>query len=456
MSHAPLARILRSRRVLVSLSLLAALLPVIGCGTGSTDESDGVASRDDAVNGPDLGVDYAWARPAPSSLHAEGYRFVARYLSYDTTGKNLSKGEADELIKAGLDIVSDWEWGAEDSLQGYDLGVTEAKAAEAQAKADGMPDGRPIYFSIDFDAQPDQQAAINAYYEGVASVLGLDRTGAYGGYGPISRLFDDGKIKWGWQTYAWSDGEWDSRAQLRQFQNGIGPGGGEDEDRSMVADFGQWPISTPAPTPKPTPTPAPKPTPSIAGDATGSNVGVNADGRLEVFARGTDNALFHAWQKTAGGAWSDWSSLGGDLTNAAEIGVNKDGRLEVFARGTNGALFHTWQTTAGGAWSGWSSLGGAITGNTAVGVNADGRLEVFARGTDDALHHVWQTTAGGAWSSWAKLGGDITGQAGLGVNHDGRLEAFVRDSSGAVSHIWQTTPNGGWSGFSSLGGDTLE
>ena len=103
-----------------------------------------------------------------------------------------------------------------------------------------MPDGRPIYFSIDFDAQPSQQSAINAYFDGVASVLGRDRTGAYGGYGPISRLFDDGKIKWGWQTYAWSDGQWDARAQLRQFLNGIGPGGGEDEDRSTVADFGQW------------------------------------------------------------------------------------------------------------------------------------------------------------------------------------------------------------------------
>src|SRR5262249_22465652 len=35
------------------------------------------------------------------------------------------------------------------------------------------------------------------------------------------------------------------------------------------------------------------------------------------------------------------------------IGRNKDGRLEVFARGTNGALLHKWQETAGGdTWSG--------------------------------------------------------------------------------------------------------
>ena len=85
-----------------------------------------------------------------------------------------------------------------------------------------MPGDRPIYFSVDFDATPQQgRAAIDAYFDGVASVLGRARTGAYGGYYVIKRLFDDGKITWGWQTYAWSGGQWDPRAQLRQTQNGV-------------------------------------------------------------------------------------------------------------------------------------------------------------------------------------------------------------------------------------------
>src|SRR6185312_5360978 len=125
----------------------------------------------------------------------------------------------------------------------YSRGVAEAKEAEAQAKAVGAPAGRPIYFSLDFDATPGQQGAIDAYFEGVASVIGLARTGAYGGYYPIKRLFDAGKIKWAWQTYAWSGGQWDSRAQLRQVQNEVESG--LDKDHAVVADFGQWGHSTP-------------------------------------------------------------------------------------------------------------------------------------------------------------------------------------------------------------------
>src|SRR5262249_15337126 len=125
-------------------------------------------------------------------------------------------------------------------LDGYGKGVSQAQAADSQAQSVGQPAGRPIYFAIDFDAQPSQQGVIDAYFDGVASVIGVDRTGVYAGYGPVSRLFDNGKISWAWQTYAWSYGNWDSRAQLRQIQNDIGPGGEMDLDQSMVGDFGQW------------------------------------------------------------------------------------------------------------------------------------------------------------------------------------------------------------------------
>lgn len=86
---------------------------------------------------------------------------------------------------------------------------------------------------------------------------------------------------------------------------------------------------------------------------------MNEDGRLEVFARGSDQALWHTWQTTPGGSWSGWRSEGGwiDLLNVAR---SADGRLEVFARGSDKALWHNWQTTPNGGWSGWNSLGGWI------------------------------------------------------------------------------------------------
>jgi hypothetical protein len=40
----------------------------------------------------------------------------------------------------------------------------------------------------------------------------------------------------------------------------------------------------------------------------------NADGRLEVFVWGTDNALWHIWQMVPNSGysgWSNWASLGG-------------------------------------------------------------------------------------------------------------------------------------------------
>ena len=37
-----------------------------------------------------------------------------------------------------------------------------------------------------------------------------------------------------------------------------------------------------------------------------------------------------------------------------------DGRLEIFARGTDYALWHNWQVSPGGSWSGWNSLGGIL------------------------------------------------------------------------------------------------
>jgi hypothetical protein len=46
------------------------------------------------------------------------------------------------------------------------------------------------------------------------------------------------------------------------------------------------------------------------------------------------------------------------------VSRNQDGRLEVFARGTDGALWHKWQLAPNSGWSGWASEGGVISGGT--------------------------------------------------------------------------------------------
>jgi len=244
MAHRTLLRALRFLGVVA-----ATACPTVGCSGGGGGEE--IASSASAID-PAYGVDYSFSRPSPASIRASGFAFVARYLSHES-GKNLSAGEAQSLIAAGLTIVCNWEDSATNSLDGYGQGVADAQAAAAEAVSVGQPTDRPIYFSVDFDAQPDQLGTIEAYFEGVASVIGIGRTGVYGGHYIVDSLFNDGKVKWGWQTYAWSYGSWDARAQFRQIQNGI-DNDEEDEDEAVVADFGQWPYaeaSPPPPPPKP-------------------------------------------------------------------------------------------------------------------------------------------------------------------------------------------------------------
>lgn len=99
------------------------------------------------------------------------------------------------------------------------------------------------------------------------------------------------------------------------------------------------------------------------------SVGRNADGRLRVFVLGNepDNAIHYITQNSPGSssAWT-WANPslgnGGVMTNAA-VGVNTDGRLEVFTIHTDNAIWHDWQLSPGSdSWSGWYSLGGSFVG----------------------------------------------------------------------------------------------
>jgi hypothetical protein len=201
------------------------------------------------------GVDYSTAPTEANitALRAAGITFVSRYLSYSTNprGKNLTTTEVGWLRRHGISIVSNWEWYGDwlhDYSGGFGRGQEHAETAAAQHLGLGGPPTRPIYFSTDFDPTAAQMPTVADYYRGVASVIGLARTGAYGGYRTIKYLFDHGVIRWGWQTYAWSGGQWDPRAQVRQTRNSVALAGLDvDLDTAMVDDFGQWDYSASKP-----------------------------------------------------------------------------------------------------------------------------------------------------------------------------------------------------------------
>lgn len=191
----------------------------------------------------------------------------------------------------------------------------------------------------------------------------------------------------------------------------------------------------------------------IAQTFTGQpSVAVNADGRLEVFATGTDSALWHNWQTSPGGSWSGWNSLGGGVLGSPTATINADGRLDVFVLSVSNNVWHIYQTSPGGGWSGWILIGGSISTPPTVALNADGRLEIFARGTDCAGWHAWQEIPGNDFTAWASFGGCIDGSPSVAQNADGRLEIFALGGGNAAYHLWQAIPGGQWGQWSELGG----
>lgn len=85
-------------------------------------------------------------------------------------------------------------------------------------------------------------------------------------------------------------------------------------------------------------------------------------------------------------AWSDWENLGGIITSSPAAVSWDDDRIDVFAAGTNNHLYHKWYDEG---WSDWEDLGGVIMGAPSVASWDEGRLDVFVRGTDNALYHKW-------------------------------------------------------------------
>jgi Domain of unknown function (DUF1906) len=200
---------------------------------------------------PLKGCDYSTSRPNPTQMKAAGIKFVVRYVSPGVNPKNLTKPELTALLGAGFEVAVVFESTEGRMKDGHGAGAWDATVADTELKALGLT-GLPCYFAADWDVQPSELAACDAYLDGVASVIGHARTGVYGGLRIVKHALDNAKAAYAWQSYAWSGGVWDTRAQLRQVKNGVSLAGGEvDIDEAHAADFGQWPRPKPPAPPGP-------------------------------------------------------------------------------------------------------------------------------------------------------------------------------------------------------------
>lgn len=185
----------------------------------------------------------------PTAAHrAVGSTFALRYLSR-SSWKVLTASEVQTYHANGIGLAVVFEDAADNSLRGYDQGRLDAEFAVNQGRALGLPSGRPIFFAVDFDTAGNP-GRTDPYFDGVASVLGHQASGPYGGFEVVRHQFDRG-FQWGWQTYAWSGVSLDARAQLYQYSNSHVVGGvGVDFSHAFYDDYGQWAVG-PAPNPDP-------------------------------------------------------------------------------------------------------------------------------------------------------------------------------------------------------------
>lgn len=228
------------------------------------------------------GVDYSWARPGGSILKAAGRHFAVRYLYPDGQGgKGLDASELADLTNNGVEVPVVYESYDRRATEGREAGKADAKTAQAQLEALGLPSGMPIYFAVDYDAPESDQAVIDEYLRGCADVIGVDRVGVYAGYWVVKRCHENGTAKWLWQTYAWSGGNVHPENHLYQYRNGQFINGAVDFCRALKDNYGQ-PSAFGAAAPV-------QPTPEAPAPATGTYTVVGGDTLSGIAAKfGTD------------------------------------------------------------------------------------------------------------------------------------------------------------------------
>ncbi|MBB3748901.1 hypothetical protein FHT44_001362 [Mycolicibacterium sp. BK634] len=216
-------------------------------------------------------IDFATVLVSPEQIKAAGYNGALVYVSELRPGatfdfKPVTREYTDGLIAAGLHVVSCYQYGKpgwpnapSDFTRGYDGGVADAQTALRLHGAAGGPDSAPIFFSVDEDINADtwKSTAIQ-WFRGINSVLGVARTGMYGGARQLSWAIGDGVVghsttpgfRWAWQTRAWSGGAREPAAVLFQREvvtpsdpGAIIDGVSVDVDDVLAPDFGQWDLA---------------------------------------------------------------------------------------------------------------------------------------------------------------------------------------------------------------------
>ena len=180
------------------------------------------------------------------AVKASIYSGISRYLSDGGSGlpdKMLVPDEAKSYLDADQALLSNWETTADMMLRGYSGGAADVRAAWAQHKLCGGPDGAVVYFSCDFDEAPNQDVDIEGYLQACIDYLGVESVGIYGSYYVCERVHAWNPGVYLWQTEAWSGGQIFDGIHLYQRNDlpyAVVGGCQCDVNEIRKPDFGQW------------------------------------------------------------------------------------------------------------------------------------------------------------------------------------------------------------------------
>jgi hypothetical protein len=430
--------------------LTASAVAVAGALTlGLTDTGPARADTNAWAKGLDSN-----ANPNPAEVARAGYTFISYYLAGPGI---MTAAKVAACVANGVAVIANWEWYADPTPRGYAGGATDAQQALATAQSSGIPADRPIYFSIDFDVQPSQYAAVDAYLDGIASVLPRNRIGVYSSTWCIDHLAANGKATWFWQSMSsgFSGGQNGTlNAHTHIWQRGYytTPSGVScDWDYAITADYGQWGI---------------RPAPADPFRVT-SSIAAMRDGSTQVLAMSQDDTLWHT-TLSASGTWSGWTTVAGGngtpfVAKYAAVAAVPDGSgsSQILAVGTDSVVYHNIRY-ANGTWQGFQPLTGgngtAWKTSTAPSITGlpDGSSQILVTATDGTLYHNTRTPT--AWTGWSTIAGGngtpfVTKGATIAGTPDGSgsSQVLAVATDGTVYHNIRYA-NGTWQGFQPLTG----
>lgn len=150
-------------------------------------------------------------------LRENGVSFVCRYIGPESWGKTISRDEVQILHDAGLSILLCFETSAARMRGGARAGAEDGYTARQAAEELGCPSGTVIFFAADWDVQPGELPACEAYLKTAGYNTEQYGVGCYGGERVTSAMSERGACYYFWQCVAWSTNQFLPVADVRQY-----------------------------------------------------------------------------------------------------------------------------------------------------------------------------------------------------------------------------------------------